>query len=99
MSYLDILGHTGQSSSMNVHLPAELKKLVEAEVASGHYSSASEVIREGLRLLAEERKWRADVREKIAKGVAQAKAGRLLDGPKVIARLKKRVAARRTKRV
>jgi antitoxin ParD1/3/4 len=83
---------------MNVHLPATLRKLVEAEVASGHYSSASEVIREGLRLLAEERRWRADVRTKIAAGVAQAKAGRLIDGEKVAKRLKKRVAAHRKKR-
>jgi antitoxin ParD1/3/4 len=83
---------------MNVHLPVELRKLVDAEVASGHYSSASEVIREGLRLLAEERRWRANVREKIAVGVAQAKAGKLLDGQKVITRLRKRVASHRKKR-
>jgi antitoxin ParD1/3/4 len=98
MSGLDILGHTGYSSIMNVHLPAELKKLVDAEVASGHYSSASEVIREGLRLLAEERRWRADVRRKIAAGVAQARAGRLLDREKVAARLRRRIGAHRKKR-
>ena len=84
---------------MNVHLPAELKKFVDANVASGQYSSASEVIREGLRLLVEERRWRADVREKIAAGVAQAKAGTLVEGRKIITRLKKRVASHRKKRV
>jgi len=41
---------------MNVHLTPELKKLVENEVTTGHYSSASEVIREGLRLLIEDRR-------------------------------------------
>lgn len=72
---------------MNVHLTPELKKLVEARVASGRYSSASEVIRAGLRLLEEDEQWRADVRRKIAEGVAAAKAGKLLDGEDVFARL------------
>ena len=95
MSYVNNLGDTGYAGIMNVHLPAELKRLVEAEVASGHYSSASEVIREGLRLLAEERSWRADVRKQIAAGVAQAQSGALVGGKNVAARLKKRVAAHR----
>jgi antitoxin ParD1/3/4 len=83
---------------MNVHLTPELKRLVQAEVASGKYASASEVIREGLRLLVEERRWRDEVRRKIAEGVAQAKAGQLVDGDEALARLKKRIAARRPKR-
>jgi antitoxin ParD1/3/4 len=98
MSDLDRIGHSGYRLSMNVHLPPELKKLVDSEVASGHYSSASEVIREGLRLLVEERRWRADVRRKIANGVAQARAGKLIDADKVAARLRKRIAAHRKKR-
>jgi putative addiction module CopG family antidote len=53
----------------------ELKKLVDEEVASGNYASASELIREGLRLLIEERSWRAEVRQKIAEGMAQVRAG------------------------
>jgi len=36
---------------MNVSLTPELEKLVESKVQSGRYQSASEVIREGLRLL------------------------------------------------
>ena len=38
---------------MNVSLTPELEKLVAAKVASGRYTSASEVVREALRLLEE----------------------------------------------
>src|SRR5205085_11483455 len=40
-------------SSMNVSLTPELEKFVQSRVASGRYQTASEVIREGLRLLEE----------------------------------------------
>jgi len=39
---------------MNVSLTPELEKYVNEKVASGLYQSASEVIREGLRLLKEQ---------------------------------------------
>jgi antitoxin ParD1/3/4 len=38
---------------MNVSLTAELEKFVSAKVESGRYTSASEVVREALRLLEE----------------------------------------------
>ena len=38
---------------MNVSLTPELEKFVSAKVQSGRYSSASEVVREALRLLEE----------------------------------------------
>ena len=75
---------------MNVHLTPELKQLVGKEVASGLYSSASEVVREGLRLLVEDRRWREEVRGKIADGLAQAKAKELLAGDGVAERLRAR---------
>ena len=37
--------------TLNISLPDPLAKLVESKVQSGGYSSASEVVREGLRLL------------------------------------------------
>lgn len=40
---------------LTISLTPELANLVASEVASGLYGSASEVIRAGLRLLAEER--------------------------------------------
>jgi antitoxin ParD1/3/4 len=36
---------------MNVHLTPELEQLVHAKVQSGRYNSASEVVREALRLM------------------------------------------------
>ena len=38
---------------MNVSLTSELEKFVSAKVDSGRYNSASEVVREALRLLEE----------------------------------------------
>jgi antitoxin ParD1/3/4 len=44
---------------MNVSLTPELEKLVNAKVGSGRYNSASEVVREALRLLDEHDRARA----------------------------------------
>jgi antitoxin ParD1/3/4 len=41
------------AQSMNVSLTDELEKFVSAKVESGRYNSASEVVREALRLLEE----------------------------------------------
>jgi antitoxin ParD1/3/4 len=38
----------------NVSLTAELNAFIRAQVASGHYQNASEVVRAGLRLLAQQ---------------------------------------------
>ena len=40
----------------NVNLTERFDRLIEAEVKSGRYSNASEVVREGLRLLEERRR-------------------------------------------
>ena len=44
---------------MNVNLTPELEELVRRKVASGRYSSASEVVREALRLMEEQDQYRA----------------------------------------
>jgi len=36
---------------MNVHLTPELERLIQVKVESGRYNSASEVVREALRLM------------------------------------------------
>lgn len=42
-------------ATMNVSLPNEMVDFVEAQMAEGGYSSASEVVREALRLLRREK--------------------------------------------
>lgn len=64
---------------MNVNLTPQLEELVRAKVASGMYTSASEVVREALRLMDEQDRLRAvkleqlreDIRQGLASGAAQ----------------------------
>lgn len=74
-------------SSLNVSLTPELEKFVQAKVASGRYQTASEVIREGLRLLEEREQTREiaskELRAKILRGSKQADCGEFLDGESV----------------
>ena len=96
MSNLDKLGHRAIVAPMNVSLTDELKKFVDDRVASGLYHSASEVIREGLRLLAEQdglRETRVkDVRKKIKAGLDQLDRGEGRPGDAVFKRLEARIA-------
>lgn len=60
---------------MNVSLTKELEKFVNQEVSGGLYGSASEVVREALRLL-KERETRLNIlRKELAIGIEQADRG------------------------
>jgi antitoxin ParD1/3/4 len=82
---------------MNVSLTPELERLVAEKVESGMYTSASEVVREGLRLLQERDELRRtrleELRREIARGVEQADRGELIDGEAVFRELRERNAA------
>jgi antitoxin ParD1/3/4 len=66
--------------SMNVSLPPELEARVRQRVESGMYGSASEVIREALRLFEAYEQVKTakldTLRQDIAKGLSDAKNGR-----------------------
>lgn len=66
---------------MNVSLTPELESLVAKKVDDGLYATASEVVRDALRLLHErdaEREARLDAfRAKVAEGIADLDAGRV----------------------
>ena len=79
---------------MNISLTPELERLVDDKVKTGRYASASEVIREGLRLLEEQDEAKqlrlAEVRRKIDRGIDQLDRGLGIPGPEARARLRQR---------
>ncbi|MGB7759277.1 MAG: type II toxin-antitoxin system ParD family antitoxin [Bryobacteraceae bacterium] len=86
-------------TSMNVSLTPELERFVQSRVASGLFQTASEVVREGLRLLEEREQAReaalAEIRARIGRGVEQADRGELLDGDAVFEEIRQLSARRR----
>jgi antitoxin ParD1/3/4 len=76
---------------MNVSLTPELDRYVEEKVRSGQYRSASEVLRESLRVLQrmdEERQARLDaLRQKIDRGLDELDRGMGVDGDKAFDRV------------
>lgn len=68
----------------NISLPPDLEEYVDAKVESGEYAHASEVVRDGIRLLmkheAEKLEW---LRNAIAVGRASADRGDLLSEDQV----------------
>lgn len=72
---------------MNVSLTPELEELVHARVRSGRYTSASEVVREALRLLADRDELRdirlQEIRAQVAEGLRAAEAGDVHPGDEV----------------
>jgi antitoxin ParD1/3/4 len=89
-------------TTMNVSLTPELEKFVESRVATGRYQTASEVVREGLRLLEEqERRREANFRalkEKLQRSAAQAERGELIPGEEVFGEIRRRGNQRRKER-
>ncbi|HEX4796387.1 MAG TPA: type II toxin-antitoxin system ParD family antitoxin [Humisphaera sp.] len=85
----DASNNTVMSSrtSLNVSLTPALEKFIHNRVAAGRYQTASEVVREALRLL-ELRERELDeaydaLKRKLRRGAAQAKRGELIDGQEV----------------
>lgn len=87
--------------SLNVSLPPELENRVRQHVESGLYSSASEVIREALRLFEAYQSVQAanlaSLKAGIAQGVADIEAGRVreLDMNEIKQRGRATLASRR----
>ena len=95
---------------MNVSLTPQLEKLVQKKVASGMYNSASEVVREALRLLQQHDRLRdlrlKELRKEIQSGERQLDRGQyesfdenrladLFDGVRAAGRKARRTSNRR----
>ena len=78
---------------MNVSLTPELDRYVEEKVTSGRYRSASEVLRESLRVMQQVEEERAArmalLRREIDRGLAELDAGKGVDGEEAVERVLK----------
>ncbi len=87
---------------MNVSLTPELERQIEQRVASGQYTSASEVMREALRLFFrydESRNQEIELlNRRIAEGLAQLDRGEGIPAEDARRQTKERIAARRKAR-
>lgn len=67
-------------TKLNITLPSRVMSIVRKRVESGRYKSASDVVREGIRLLDErdrsEQDFWAGVRDKVAIGRAELREGK-----------------------
>jgi antitoxin ParD1/3/4 len=79
---------------MNVSLTPQLEALVTRKVTTGLYSSASEVVREALRLLDEHDRIRehrlAQLREEVAVGLKQLRDGKKVPGERVVEEMREK---------
>jgi antitoxin ParD1/3/4 len=76
---------------MNVNLTPELEKLVHKKVKTGRYNSASEVVREALRLMEAQDSVRSaqleELRRRINDGLESPNRGEGVDGERFMAKL------------
>ena len=84
---------------MNVSLTRELDKFVAAKVASGRYTSASEVVREALRLMEEQDRTRTarleEFNRELKARIASLDRGEYVEPEQVWKRLEQRSRERR----
>jgi antitoxin ParD1/3/4 len=89
-------------TSLNVSLTAELEKFVQQRVATGRYQTASEVVREGLRLLEQQEREReaafVALKEKLERASAQADRGQFIDPDEVLKKIDARKRQRATEK-
>ncbi|MCE5311213.1 MAG: type II toxin-antitoxin system ParD family antitoxin [Acidobacteriales bacterium] len=87
---------------MDVSLTPELKKFVDGMVQAGRYRSASEVVREALRLLEEQEQARVlrlrEFNQKLGHRLAALDRGEYLDAVEARALLRRKSEERRKKR-
>jgi len=87
---------------MNVSLTPQLESFVQTKVTSGRYTSASEVVREALRLLEDHDKARSaqikELRSEVDRRLASLDRGEGIDGNEVFRQMKRKSEVRRRKR-
>jgi len=77
-------------------IPDDLRSFVQEELDRGRYRSLDDLLAEGLRVLREREAFigehREELREQIARGVAQSERGEFVDGEEAMERLRRDLA-------
>ena len=89
---------------MNVSLGNKWEKFVDKKVSSGDYQTASEVLREGLRLLEERDLLKrisvssmAELEQKLMEGAASLDRGEAVEGEEAFKRVRQRIKDRKAR--
>ncbi len=73
---------------MNIQLKPELEQIIEAQIATGRYNDAEEVISKALKLLLEweqgYQQWVEETRQKVEVAIEQLDRGEGIDGEVVV---------------
>ncbi|MBD2504382.1 type II toxin-antitoxin system ParD family antitoxin [Anabaena azotica] len=76
---------------MYIQIKPELEQFIQAQLASGRFASADEVINEAFKLLQEREKRIEELRHKIAVGTEQIANGQVTDGEVVFTKLQEKI--------
>ncbi len=84
---------------MNIQLKPELEEIIQAQIATGKYADAEEVISKALKLLLEWDKsyqqWVEETRQKVDVAIEQLDRGEGIDGEVVIEKLREKLRTAR----
>jgi antitoxin ParD1/3/4 len=75
---------------MNIKLKPEIEQFIQAQIATGRFANAEDVINEAFKLLEERERRIEELRQKIAVGTEQIAKGQVTDGEIVFARLQEK---------
>jgi antitoxin ParD1/3/4 len=85
-------------TTVNISLTPELDAFLQSRVSSGRYQTASEVVREALRMLERLEQEReqafSELKLKLERGASQAERGELLDADQVFNELRQLIEER-----
>ncbi len=88
---------------MNVHLTPELEQLVQAKVQSGRYNSASEVVREALRIMEQRDEVRSiqlqELRNRMDRALSESSRGEGTDGEEFMQEMLEELGAGQKRKV
>ncbi|MEH1895714.1 MAG: type II toxin-antitoxin system ParD family antitoxin [Nostoc sp.] len=76
---------------MNITLKSEIEQFIQAQIASGRFASAEDVINEAVKLLQEKERRIEELRKKIAVGTEQIAKGQVTDGEVVFTRFQEKI--------